>query len=201
MQDKKRFYVLLLVLSFSFLLILLVGMSIAMAEEVSSEPVISSDVPVSSSSASSEPVSSLPSIEEPAFRSYALAANSDRLFPSAYYITATDSRLGTITLYIPSDATMLFGIDASGYLVYLGRSSISVYCSDVYNNSVSFSSFGRGTYRLDSDRYETRYLNLKVVESNLVLSDQPAPKYSISDFLPYLVLLIGGVLILCFMKR
>ena len=44
-------------------------------------------------------------------------------------------------------------------------------------------------------------LNLKVVESNLVISDQPAPKYSISHFLPYLVLLIGGVLILCFMKR
>lgn len=125
------------------------------------------------------------------------------LFSGCWFVTGTDSRLGTITIYIPADVDQSsFGVDSSGRLVYVGSDSFTAYLSGVRNNRVNFSSWSTGTYSDGSGSYYDSYdLSLVPSSTNLLISDSLIPLYSVSDFLPYLVLLIGGVLLLCFMKR
>ena len=125
------------------------------------------------------------------------------LFSGCWFVSGTDSRLGTVTIYIPADIEKdSFGLDASGRLVYVGSDSFTAYLSGVLNNRLSFSAWSTGSYSDGSgSHYDTYDLSLVPSDTNLVISDSLNPSYSVSDLFPYLVLLVGGVLFLCFMKR
>ena len=125
------------------------------------------------------------------------------LFSGCWFVTGTDSRLGPVTIYIPADIeNRSFGLDASGRLVYVGSDSFTAYLSGVRNNRVNFSSWSTGSYSDGSgSSYDSYNLSLVPSDTNLVLSDSLNPSYSVADLFPYLVLLVGGVLSLCFMKR
>ena len=125
------------------------------------------------------------------------------LFSGCWFVTGTDSRLGSVTIYIPADIeNRSFGLDASGRLVYVGSDSFTAYLSGVRNNRVNFSSWSTGSYSDGSgSSYDSYNLSLVPSDTNLVLSDSLNPSYSVADLFPYLVLLVGGVLSLCFMKR
>ena len=67
---------------------------------------------------------------------------------------------------------------------------------------MNFSSWSTGSYSDGSgSSYDSYNLSLVPSDTNLVLSDSLNPSYSVADLFPYLVLLVGGVLSLCFMKR
>ena len=125
------------------------------------------------------------------------------LFSGCWFVTGTDSRLGSVTIYIPADIeNRSLGLDASGRLVYVGSDSFTAYLSGVRNNRVNFSSWSTGSYSDGSgSSYDSYNLSLVPSDTNLVLSDSLNPSYSVADLFPYLVLLVGGVLSLCFMKR
>lgn len=125
------------------------------------------------------------------------------LYSGCYYVIGTDSRLGEVTIYIPADVDAdSWGLTDSGYLVYVGSSSVTAYCSDTRNNTVSFSRFGTGTYSLQSgNSYQSYTLQLVPSASNLQIQTELKTQYSITDFIPYLFLLIGGVIALCCMTR
>lgn len=128
---------------------------------------------------------------------------SSPLFSGCWFVTGADSRLGTVTIYIPADIEKdSFGLDASGRLVYLGSDSFSAYLSGVRNNRVNFSTWSTGSYSDGSGSYYDSYdLSLVPSDTNLVISDSLNPSYSVADLFPYLMLLVGGVLFLCFMRR
>lgn len=124
------------------------------------------------------------------------------LFSGAGWITGTDSKLGKVTLYFPiSYKSGYWGTDSNGYLFNVSSSSLSGYLSSVYNNSVTASAFSYPRYRLNSSSSTYEYLYLIPEDSNMEIAVSDAPKYTIDDFTPYLILLVGGVLFLCFMKR
>lgn len=125
------------------------------------------------------------------------------LFTGCWFVTGYDSRLGTITIYIPAEVDpSYFGIDSDGYLVYVGRTAISGYLDDVRNNNVSFTSFGTGRYsRLSGSSYDSYDLHLVPTSTNLQIWDSMRSIYDVSDYLPYFVLLLGGALLVCFMRR
>ncbi len=128
---------------------------------------------------------------------------SDPLFYGSGWITGTDSNLGRVTLYFPiSYQSGYWGTDRNGYLYNVSSSSITGYLSDVYNNSVSASAFSYPRYRVSSGSSYT-YVNLylKPENSNMEIATDLTPKYSVSDYLPYVVILGLGVMIVCFTKR
>lgn len=128
---------------------------------------------------------------------------SDPLFYGSGYITGESEELGTITLYFPiSYQDGYWGLDSNGYLYNVTSSSLSGYLSGVYNNSVSAPAFSYPRYRnSSSSSWEYVDLHITPLNSNMEIATQVAPLYTIDDFVPYLVVLFGGVLVLCFMKR
>lgn len=73
---------------------------------------------------------------------------SNPVFYGAAWVTGTDSRLGTVTLYFPIDTQSgTWGIDSNGYLFNVSDSSYSGYLAGVYNNSVSAGGFSYPRYR------------------------------------------------------
>lgn len=125
------------------------------------------------------------------------------LFNGAGWITGHDSKLGEVTLYFPiSYQSGYWGVDSNGYLYNVSSSSMSGYLDGVYNNSVSASGFSYPRYRVYSgSSYQYVNLYLTPSNSNMEIATGNTPLYSVSDYLPYIVLLMGGVLLLCFMKR
>ena len=128
---------------------------------------------------------------------------SDPVFYGSCWVTGTDSRLGTVTVYFPIDCREgVFGIDSNGYLFNISDSSYSGYCSDTYNNSVSAGGFDYPSYRLNSGSSWDYYdLHLIPTDSNMRIATSMSDYIPVSEFLPYLLILFGGVVILCFMKR
>ena len=128
---------------------------------------------------------------------------SNPLFYGSGWITGTDSNLGRVTLYFPiSYQSGYWGTDRNGYLYNVSSSSMSGYLSGVYNNSVSASAFSYPRYRVSSgSSYSYVDLYLKPENSNMEIATELTPKYSVSDFLPYVVILGLGVMIVCFTKR
>lgn len=121
-------------------------------------------------------------------------------FYGVRYISGTDSRLGDITVYFPSDLPSdAFALDSSGRIIYVASGSVTGYLSGVYNNRVSFSTFDGGTYRVSGSGYDTYDLSLVPTASNLPLSDT-FPPVSV-DIMPYILVLIGGVLLLWYSRR
>ena len=69
------------------------------------------------------------------------------LFSGCWFVTGTDSRLGSVTIYIPADIeNRSFGLDASGRLVYVGSDSFTAYLSGDRNNRVNLSSWSTSSY-------------------------------------------------------
>lgn len=128
---------------------------------------------------------------------------TDPLFYGSGWITGTDSNLGRVTLYFPiSYQSGYWGTDRNGYLYNVSSSSMSGYLSGVYNNSVAASAFSYPRYRVYSgNSYQYVDLYLKPENSNMEIATELVPKYSVSDFLPYVVILGLGVMIVCFTKR
>lgn len=128
---------------------------------------------------------------------------ADPLFYGSGWITGTDTALGEITLYFPiSYREGYWGLDANGYLYNVSSSSLSGYLADVYNNSVSAPAFSYPRYR-ESSGSSYNYIDLRFTpsDSNMQIATEVAPLYTMDDFMPYIVVFLGGVLILCFMKR
>lgn len=128
---------------------------------------------------------------------------SDPLFYGSGWITGTDAELGRVTLYFPiSYQSGYWGTDRNGYLYNVSSSSMSGYLSGVYNNSVSASAFSYPRYRVYSGN-SYQYVDLYLIpeNSNMEIATELTSKYSVSDFLPYVVILGLGVMIVCFTKR
>lgn len=128
---------------------------------------------------------------------------SDLLFNGAGWITGYDSNLGEVTLYFPiSYQSGYWGVDSNGYLYNVSSSSMSGYLDGVYNNSISAPGFSYPRYReYSGSGYQYVNLHLTPSNSNMQIATGNTPLYSAADYLPYIVLLMGGVLLLCFMKR
>lgn len=128
---------------------------------------------------------------------------SSPLFYGSGWITGTDPNLGTVTLYFPANyKTGYWGTDRNGYLYNISSSSLSGYLEGVYNNSISASAFSYPRYRLgSSSSYNYENLYLIPENSNMEIAVANTPKYDIRAYEPYILLFIGGVLVLCYMKR
>lgn len=126
----------------------------------------------------------------------------DPLFYGSAWVTGHDSTLGTVTLYFPLSAKKdTFGVDSNGYLFNIDSSSVSGYLAGVYNNSVSASGFSYPRYRVSSSSSTYTYLYLTPTESNMEIMTSMEPRQTIDDFVPYILVFMLGVVIVCFMKR
>lgn len=128
---------------------------------------------------------------------------SNPLFYGSAWVTGTDSHLGRITIYWPiSYQSGYFGIDSNGYLFNVSSSNLSGYLSDVHNNSVSASAFSYPRYReYSGSSYSYVDLHLIPENSNMEIATTNTPKYGPEDFVPYILVFMLGVVIVCFMKR
>lgn len=128
---------------------------------------------------------------------------SNPLFYGSAWVTGTDSHLGRITIYWPiSFQSGYFGIDSNGYLFNVSSSSLSGYLSGVHNNSVSASAFSYPRYReYSGSGYSYVDLHLIPENSNMEIATSNSPKYGPDDFVPYILVFMLGVVIVCFMKR
>ena len=126
----------------------------------------------------------------------------DPLFYGSAWVTGYDSTLGTVTLYFPLSAKEdTFGVDSNGYLFNIDSSSVSGYLAGVYNNSVSASGFSYPRYRVSSSSSTYTYLYLTPTDSNMKIMTSMEPRQTVDDFVPYILVFMLGVVIVCFMKR
>lgn len=133
------------------------------------------------------------------------AAGDNFPFYGSCWMIGTADGLGEVTLFFPINRQDGYiGQDDSGHIFNVSDSSWSgvMYDSSGTSYQVSFGSFALPRYRLYSGSswdYETLYFTAS--ESNLVLPDSPSPTYSVSDLLPWVLLvMLGGVLICCMKK-
>ena len=160
---------------------------------------------VPASAAEADPVYEL---SEPVVVSaHALASAGDGFpFYGSSWVKGTASGLGEVALFFPINRKDGYlGLDSSGRLFNVSDASFTgvLYDSSGASYYVSFGSFATPRYRLYSgSSYQYYDLYLVPSESNLVLPDSPSPTYSVSDLLPFIGLLfLGGVLVVCFMKK
>lgn len=125
------------------------------------------------------------------------------LFYGSCWVTGTDSNLGEVTIYFPLSAKEdTWGVDGNGYLYNITSGSVSGYLSGVYNNSVSASGFSYPRYREGSGTgYNYIDLHLIPSDSNMEIATSMEPAQNVSQLLPYVYVVLLGVIIVCFMKR
>lgn len=118
------------------------------------------------------------------------------------YITGVTSNGSTVTLYFPINYKEgYFGTDSNGYLFNVSSSSISGYFERAYNNSVSVSGFGYPRYRTSSQNYDYTTLYIRPTASNMQIAIEAAPVVSVNDILPYVSILLLGVIFLCCLRK
>ena len=118
------------------------------------------------------------------------------------YITGVTSNGSTVTLYFPINYKEgYFGTDSNGYLFNVSSNSISGYFEQAYNNSVSVSGFGYPRYRTSSQNYDYTTLYIRPSASNMQIATETAPVVSMNDLLPYVSILLLGVIFLCCMRK
>ncbi len=123
-------------------------------------------------------------------------------FYGSGYITGTTSNGSTVTLYFPINYKQgYFGTDSNGYLFNVSSNSISGYFDSAYNNSVSVSGFSYPRYRTSSQSYDYTTLYIRPTASNMQIATQTAPVVSVNDILPYVSILLLGVIFLCCMRK
>lgn len=124
-------------------------------------------------------------------------------FYGSGWVTGTDSRLGTITLYFPRNyCSDTWGLDSNGYLFNVTSSTVGGYLSSVYNNSVSAPSFAYPRYRSSSSS-SWDYIDIHLVPtaSNMEIYTTNRPRVTVDDLLPYVSILLLGGLLVCCMRR
>lgn len=127
---------------------------------------------------------------------------TDPPFYGACYVTGITNTGSTVTLYFPNTyKTGYFGVDENGYLFNVSASSISGFYSLAYNNAISVSSFNYPRYRADSSYSEYNYLYIVPTASNMDIETEFNGRISVDDILPYVYILMLGVIFVCFMKR
>lgn len=118
------------------------------------------------------------------------------------YITGNTSNGSSVTLYFPINyKDGYFGTDGNGYLFNVSSNSISGYYQGAYNNSVSVSGFSYPRYRTNSQNYEYTTLYIRPTASNMHIATEAAPSVSVTDILPYVSILLLGVIFLCCIRR
>lgn len=125
------------------------------------------------------------------------------LFYGSCWVTGTDPNLGEVTIYFPLSAKEdTWGVDGNGYLYNITSGSVSGYLSGVYNNSVSASGFSYPRYRESSGSSYT-YVDLHLIpsDSNMEIATSMEPAQNVSQLMPYVYVVLLGVIIVCFMKR
>lgn len=123
-------------------------------------------------------------------------------FYGSGYITGITSNGSTVTLYFPINYKQgYFGTDSNGYLFNVASNSISGYFEEAYNNSVSVSGFSYPRYRTSSQNYDYTTLYIRPTASNMQIATQTAPVISVNDILPYVSILLLGVIFLCCMRK
>lgn len=128
---------------------------------------------------------------------------SNPAFYGAAWVTGTDSRLGTVTIYFPIDTqSCTWGLDSNGYLFNVSDSSYSGYLAGVYNNGISAGGFSYPRYR-DSDGSSWDYYDLHLIpqSSNIQIATDNVPLYPASHVMPYVILLCLGVIVICLFRR
>lgn len=124
------------------------------------------------------------------------------LFYGSGYITGITSNGSTVTLYFPINYKEgYFGTDSNGYLFNVSSTSISGYFDSAYNNSVSISGFSYPRYRTSSQNYDYTTLYIRPTASNMQIATKTAPVVSVKDILPYVSILLLGVIFLCCMRK
>lgn len=125
------------------------------------------------------------------------------LFYGSCWVTGTDPNLGEVTIYFPLSAKEdTWGVDGNGYLYNITSGSVSGYLSGVYNNSVSASGFSYPRYREGSGSgYSYIDLHLIPSDSNMEIATSMEPAQNVSQLMPYVYVVLLGVIIVCFMKR
>lgn len=120
------------------------------------------------------------------------------------WITGTVSGLGEVYLYVPVSSRGVWGTTADGYLCNVGQSSVSgvLFTSSGSQYSFSASSFSLPRYRLvtSSTYYEWADLRLTVTDSNMQVATDFGPAVPVSDVIPYVLVGLLGVVILCLMR-
>lgn len=120
------------------------------------------------------------------------------------WITGIVSGLGEVYLYVPVSSRGVWGTTADGYLCNVGQSSVSgvLFTSSGIQYSFSASSFSLPRYRLatSSTYYEWSDLRLTVSDSNMQVATQFGPSVPVADAIPYVIVGLLGVVILCLMR-
>lgn len=119
------------------------------------------------------------------------------------WITGTVAGLGEVYLYVPITSRGQWGTTSDGYLCNVGGSSVTgiMYTAAGTKYYVSASSFAVPRYRLyDSSSYSYSDLNLVVTDSNVQVATEFPAAVPASEALPYIMLGMMGVMILCLMR-
>lgn len=137
----------------------------------------------------------------------ALAASSEIVdrppvnppFYGSVYVTGESEELGTITFYLPYNyRSGCLGLTRDGYLMNVTSSSMSGHLPGVYNDSISFQAFSLPRYRRSSgSNNEYIDLHIRPTASNADIATEARPAVSSSDILPYVSILISGVILVC----
>ena len=126
---------------------------------------------------------------------------SDVPFYGSAFVTGDSRELGSITLYFPiSYSKGYLGTDSDGYLYNVSNSSITCYLEGYDYCNIPAWSYPR--YRdPQGSSYVYHDLHILPTSSNAEVAVDMTPLYSVSDLLPYGVLLMLGGVFLCCMKR
>lgn len=120
------------------------------------------------------------------------------------WITGSVSGLGEVYLYVPVSSRGVWGTTADGYLCNVGQSSVSgvFFTSSGTQYSFSASSFSLPRYRpaSSSTYYEWSDLRLTVSDSNMQVATDFGPAVPVADAIPYVLVGLLGVVILCLMR-
>lgn len=122
---------------------------------------------------------------------------------SGWFI-GTVSGLGEVYLYVPVSSRGFWGTTADGYLCNVGGSSVSgvLFTSSGTEYSFSAYSFALPRYRLVSSSSYNDWsdLRLKVSDSNMQVATDFEPALPVSDALPFVIVGLLGVMVLCLMR-
>ena len=158
-----------------------------------------------------DPVQVLPddgsSIHEVSFTADAKAGNTELKYApyiGSGWITGTVSGLGEVYLYVPVSSRGIWGTTADGYLCNVGQSSVSGVLFTASGTQYSFSaySFSLPRYRLASSSGYNDWadLRLTVTDSNMQVATEFGPAVPAADAIPYVLVGLLGVVILCLMR-
>lgn len=160
---------------------------------------------------SADPVQLLPddisSISEVSVTADIKAGNIDLKYApyiGSGWIIGSVSGLGEVYLYVPVSSRGVWGTTADGYLCNVGQSSVSgvLFTSSGTQYSFSAYSFALPRYRLVSSSSYNDWVDLRltVTDSNMQVATDFGPSVPVSDAIPFVLVGLLGVVILCLMR-